>query len=172
MTMNTAPLGYRPCVGIMAVNSAGLVWVGRRVIGRAGKESGGSYERWWQMPQGGIDAGEDPQTAALRELCEETGMCSVSVLGRTHDWLTYDLPEILQPVTWGGKYRGQKQVWFAVRFHGEESEIDIIPKAGHAQEFDAWRWAAVDELVDLIVPFKRDVYTRALAELAPYARPE
>jgi putative (di)nucleoside polyphosphate hydrolase len=124
------------------------------------------------MPQGGIDAGEDPQVAALRELCEETGMCSVSVLGRTHDWLTYDLPLELQPVTWGGKYRGQKQVWFALRFHGDESEIDIIPKDGHAQEFDAWRWAAVDELVDLIVPFKRDVYTRVLAELASYARPE
>ena len=169
--MNTAPLGYRPCVGIMAVNRAGLVWVGRRVIGRAGKESGGSFDRWWQMPQGGIDAGEDPQVAALRELCEETGMCSVSVLGRTHDWLTYDLPEELQPVTWGGKYRGQKQVWFALRFHGEDNEIDIGPKPGHDQEFDAWRWAEVDELVDLIVPFKRDVYTRALAELAPYARP-
>ncbi len=170
--MNASALGYRPCVGIMAVNRAGLVWVGRRVIGRAGKESGGSFERWWQMPQGGIDEGEDAEAAALRELCEETGMCTVSVLGRTHDWLTYDLPKELQPVTWGGKYRGQKQVWFAVRFHGDESEIDIIPKAGHAQEFDDWRWADVGELVDLIVPFKRDVYTRALAELSVHARPE
>lgn len=170
--MSRATLAYRPCVGIMAVNSAGLVWVGRRVIGRAGKESGGTFDRWWQMPQGGIDEGEDAEAAALRELCEETGMCTVSVLGRTHDWLMYDLPEALQPVTWGGKYRGQKQVWFAVRFHGEESEIKIVPETGHAQEFDDWRWAPVNELVDLIVPFKRDVYTRALAELAPYARPE
>lgn len=170
--MNASALGYRPCVGIMAVNRAGLVWVGRRVIGRAGKESGGSFERWWQMPQGGIDEGEDAEAAALRELCEETGMCTVSILGRTHDWLTYDLPKELQPVTWGGKYRGQKQVWFAVRFHGDESEIDIIPKAGHAQEFDDWRWAGVEELVDLIVPFKRDVYTRALAELSVHAQPE
>ncbi len=170
--MSPSPLAYRPCVGIMAVNRSGLVWVGRRVIGRAGKESGGSFERWWQMPQGGIDEGEDAEAAALRELCEETGMCTVSVLGRTHDWLAYDLPKELQPVTWGGRYRGQKQVWFAVRFHGDESEIDIIPKAGHAQEFDDWRWAGVDELVDLIVPFKRDVYTRALAELSVHARPE
>jgi putative (di)nucleoside polyphosphate hydrolase len=170
--MSTSSLAYRPCVGIMAVNHAGLVWVGRRVIGRAGKESGGTFDRWWQMPQGGIDEGEDAEAAALRELCEETGMCSVSVLARTHDWLTYDLPEALQPKTWGGKYRGQKQVWFAVRFHGDESEINIIPGAGHAQEFDAWRWAPVDELVDLIVPFKRDVYTRALAELSVHARPE
>ena len=164
--------GYRPCVGIMAVNRAGLGWVGRRVIGRADKASGGSFDRWWQMPQGGIDMGEDSQAAALRELCEETGMCTVSVLGRTHDWLTYDLPLELQPAHWGGRYRGQKQVWFAVRFRGEEREINIVPGDGHAQEFDAWRWAAPDELIDLIVPFKRDVYSRALAELGKFARPE
>ena len=159
--------GYRPCVGITVINPEGLVWIGRRADAPGEEEGRGE---WWQMPQGGIDEGENAEAAALRELCEETGMCSVSVLGRTHDWLMYDLSEALQPKTWGGKYRGQKQVWFAVRFHGDENEINIVPE-GHAQEFDAWRWAPVDELVDLIVPFKRDVYTRALAELAPHARP-
>lgn len=172
-SMDVSTLGYRPCVGIMAVNRVGQVWVGRRIVTRRGKEgSGGNFEQWWQMPQGGIDAGEDAEAAALRELIEETGMSSVSVLGRTHDWLTYDLPPALVPKTWGGKYRGQKQVWFAVRFHGDESEINIIPQAGHPQEFDDWRWAGVDELTGLIVPFKRDVYTRALGQLGKYARPE
>jgi putative (di)nucleoside polyphosphate hydrolase len=163
---------YRPCVGIMAVNRAGLVWIGRRILTRRGADRDrGGFEQWWQMPQGGIDAGEAPDAAALRELCEETGMCSVEVLGRTQGWLTYDLPPALVPANWGGKYRGQAQLWYAVRFLGDDDEINILPQAGHSQEFDAWRWAAVDELIDLIVPFKRDVYTRALGELAIFARP-
>jgi putative (di)nucleoside polyphosphate hydrolase len=164
---------YRPCVGIMAVNRAGLVWIGRRILTRRGADRDrGGFEQWWQMPQGGIDAGEEPDAAALRELNEETGMRSVAILGRAQGWLTYDLPPALVPANWGGKYRGQAQLWYAVRFLGADDEIDIVPQAGHPQEFDAWRWAAVDELIDLIVPFKRDVYARALAELATYARPE
>ena len=166
---NLADLPYRPCVGIAVFNREGEVFVGRRADAPGEAEGPG---QWWQMPQGGIDAGEAPDAAALRELNEETGMRSVRLIGRTQGWLTYDLPPALVPANWGGKYRGQAQLWYAVRFLGTDDEINIVPEAGHSQEFDAWRWAAVDELIDLIVPFKRDVYARALSELAPHARPE
>jgi putative (di)nucleoside polyphosphate hydrolase len=157
----------------MAINRAGMVWVGRRILTRRGADRRrGGFNQWWQMPQGGIDPGEPPEAAAIRELNEETGMRTVRVLGCTSDWLTYDLPAALVPVNWGGRYRGQAQLWYALRFLGEDSEIDIGPKEGHVQEFDAWRWAAPDELIDLIVPFKRDVYSRALAELGGHARSE
>jgi putative (di)nucleoside polyphosphate hydrolase len=159
-------LPYRPCVGVMLINRQGGVFVGHRTDAADAPEGVGT---WWQMPQGGLDAGEDPEHAARRELKEETGVSSARILGRTRDWLTYDLPAELVGVAWEGRYRGQKQLWFAARFEGEESEIDIGPRAGHEQEFDAWRWAEVAELPGLVVPFKRKVYLRVVEELGAFA---
>jgi putative (di)nucleoside polyphosphate hydrolase len=160
--------GYRPCVGIMVLNRAGLVWIGQRSDAPGDAEGRGA---WWQMPQGGIDDGEDPERAALRELHEETGMKTVEVVASVASWLTYDLPPELLGKAWGGRYRGQKQRWFLVRFSGPESEINIAPAAGHQREFDAWRWAPAGELMELIVPFKRPVYAAVIAEFGPLARP-
>ncbi|MGE0697771.1 MAG: RNA pyrophosphohydrolase [Hyphomicrobiaceae bacterium] len=160
--MDASELPYRPCVGIMVLNARGEVWVGRRAA-RAGKEVPGG---WWQMPQGGIDAGEGPDIAALRELAEETGMRSVRIVSESREWHPYDLPPELMGKVWGGKYRGQTQKWFAVRFLGPDSEIDLAPP-GHEQEFDAWRWAHIDEVLALAVPFKRDVYASVIAEFRP-----
>lgn len=165
--MSTEALPYRPCVGIMVINAAGRVWVGRRADMPGDAEGAG---QWWQMPQGGIDDGEDPLSAARREVFEETAMRSLSPLGETADWLTYDLPPELIGVAWGGRFRGQRQKWFAMRFTGDEREIDIAPQHGHA-EFEAWKWVAVDDLVASIVPFKRDVYRAVVAELGPLAVP-
>ncbi|MFN3625350.1 MAG: RNA pyrophosphohydrolase, partial [Hyphomicrobium sp.] len=140
----TAPApGYRPCVGITVINPEGLVWIGCRADSPGEEEGRGA---WWQMPQGGIDSGEDPATAALRELIEETGMRTVRILGETEGWLRYDLPTHLIGKAWGGRYRGQEQKWFAVRFLGDESEIDIAPAAGHKPEFTQWRWAPLSEV--------------------------
>lgn len=170
MAKDPASLPYRPCVGMMVLNGAGRVWVGRRRNGRQGPEGPG---HWWQMPQGGVDEGEAPREAALRELHEETNMTSVSVLAETRDWLTYDLPPHLVGVSWKGRYRGQKQKWFALRFEGSEDEIDIFtPAGGHKPEFEDWKWVAMDELETIIVPFKRDVYRQVVAEFAPLARRE
>lgn len=164
----TAPaLPYRPCVGIMVVDSRGLVWVGRRADMPGEAEGDG---QWWQMPQGGIDEGEDPMAAARREVSEETGMRSLVPLGQTSGWLTYDLPPELIGVAWGGRFRGQRQKWYAMRFTGEDSEIDIAPGHGHA-EFEAWKWVPVRQLIDSIVPFKREVYRAVVAELGPLAVP-
>lgn len=161
-------LPYRPCVGQMVVNSEGLVWVGRRADIPGDAEGRGT---WWQMPQGGIDPGEDPAKAARRELFEETAMTSVEQIGELSRWVTYDLPPELIGVAWGGRYRGQKQMWFAYRFTGADSEINITPAAGLEPEFVEWRWTQAENLLDLIVPFKRAVYRDVLAEFAPLARP-
>jgi putative (di)nucleoside polyphosphate hydrolase len=164
--MNDLP--YRPCVGIMVINRAGLVWVGQRADMPGEAEGPG---QWWQMPQGGIDKGEDPPVAALREVYEETSMRTLEIIGRTRDWLTYDLPPELIGVAWGGRYRGQRQMWFAMRFTGPDSEIDIGPRPGHDVEFQAWRWSPLAALVGSIVPFKREVYRAVVDELGPLAQP-
>jgi putative (di)nucleoside polyphosphate hydrolase len=157
-------LPYRPCVGIMLIDRRGLVWVGRRRPKWAGDRSA----HIWQMPQGGIAAGEETLAAALRELEEETGVVSVEVLAEAPDWFTYDLPDELVGVALKGRYRGQRQKWFAMRFLGEEREIDIAPRNGHKAEFDHWRWAAASQLPGLIVPFKRQVYRDVLAAFAQH----
>jgi putative (di)nucleoside polyphosphate hydrolase len=160
MTKKFSDLPYRPCVGVMLINRQGLVWIGRR----ADKPNDEGSGQWWQMPQGGIDKGEDPYPAALRELYEETGMRSVSLLAEAPDWINYDLPPHLLGIALKGKYRGQTQKWFAFRFEGEESEIAINPPpGGHSAEFDRWAWKPMFELPELIVPFKRKVYVQVIA---------
>jgi len=159
-----SPLPYRPCVGVMLLNAEGMAFVGRRAERKGASEGEG---RWWQMPQGGMDQGETPEDAAKRELWEETGVRSARFFAQTVDWLFYDLPRELVGIAWKGRYRGQKQKWFAARFQGPESEIDLGPHPGHKAEFDAWRWVPVADLPDLVVPFKRDVYAAVVEEFAP-----
>ncbi len=169
MSTDTTDLSqYRPCVGIMIVNRDGLVWMGRRADAPDDAEGPGD---WWQMPQGGIDDGEDPAVAALRELHEETGILSATVLGRTEGWLLYDLPLELQGRAWGGRYKGQKQVWYAVRFTGNDAEINIDPPphSDHDKEFETWQWTPVDQVVDHVVSFKRGVYAQVVAQLGKFA---
>ena len=157
-------LPYRPCVGIMLINRDGLVWVGRR----RPKWAVGGSAHIWQMPQGGITSGEAERAAALRELEEETAVTSVELLAEAPGWLSYDLPDELLGIALKGRYRGQRQKWFAMRFTGNAAEIDIAPRGGHKAEFDAWRWADVSELPHLTVPFKRQVYADVLREFARY----
>ena len=160
--INPETLPYRPCVGIMVLNRQGLVWAGHRIpIGNS--EYDGSPQLW-QMPQGGIDRGEDPLPAAHRELYEETGMRSVSMLAEAPNWINYDLPPHMVGVGLKGKFRGQTQRWFAFRFEGDDSEIAINPPpGGHEPEFDHWAWKPMHELPELIVPFKRKVYEEVVA---------
>lgn len=146
-----ARLPYRQNTGIMLANPAGLVFVGERL------DSPGA----WQMPQGGIDPGEDPQSAALRELEEETGIAPALVVVEAElpDWVSYDLPPDLVPKLWGGRYRGQQQRWFLMRFHGDDSDVNI--RTDHP-EFSRWKWLEPQALVTHIVPFKRPVYEQVL----------
>jgi putative (di)nucleoside polyphosphate hydrolase len=162
-----AGLPYRPCAGIALFNREGLVWIGRRIDGPQEAEGIG---QWWQMPQGGIDEGEDPVEAARRELAEETGVISVSYLGEM-EWLTYDLPEELIGKAWKGRYRGQRVKWVAFSFDGGEDEIDVLdPGEGHKPEFSEWRWERLEALPELIVPFKREAYEAVAREFARFAR--
>jgi putative (di)nucleoside polyphosphate hydrolase len=150
-------LPYRPNVGAVLFNPSGLVLVARRAdMPNAEGPAGG-----WQLPQGGIDENEDPRTAVLRELEEEIGTSKATIVGEHPDWLTYDLPPDLLGIAWRGKYRGQRQRWFALRFTGQDSDIklDLDPHP----EFDAWRWAPLADLPTLAVPFKRAIY-QVLAE--------
>jgi putative (di)nucleoside polyphosphate hydrolase len=158
-------LPYRPCVGIMLINRDGLVWVGKRRPKWVGDRS----PHIWQMPQGGIASGEPEWAAALRELEEETAVRSVEIIAEAPGWLSYDLPTELLGVALKGRYRGQRQKWFAMRFLGSESEIDISPRNGRKAEFEAWRWAKMTELPDLIMPFKRQVYRDLVSIFARYA---
>jgi putative (di)nucleoside polyphosphate hydrolase len=148
---------YRPNVGIVLFHPDGRVWYGRRV----GSESAHS----WQFPQGGIDDGEDLEAAARRELAEETGITSVTLLARTDGWIVYDFPTDYGGSKQARGWRGQKQVWFAFRFTGDETEIDL--EAHGEIEFDAWRWGRLDEAPELIVPFKRASYEQVVAVFAP-----
>lgn len=160
-------LPYRSCVGIAAFNRQGKVWAGRRIQSPTG-EAGSDYR--WQMPQGGIDPDEDPLAAAKRELYEETGMKTVRLLAECADWLNYDLPADKLGIALKGKYRGQSQRWFAFRFEGNETEINISePPDGSHPEFDAWEWKNLHDLPDLIVPFKRKIYERIAEDFSHLA---
>jgi putative (di)nucleoside polyphosphate hydrolase len=173
-TESGSSLPYRPCVGIALISREGGVFVGRRRA-EAGPEHVAGAHRW-QMPQGGIDPGEEPEAAARRELYEETNVPAHALerLGEIPDWLTYDLPPAVAERAWRGRYRGQSQKWFAYGFTGADDLIDVARPGGgaHEPEFDAWRWARFEELPDLIVPFKRPVYegvAAAFARLATWA---
>ena len=161
-TPKAADLPYRPCVGVVLFNSAGEVFIGRRAglapdIGEAG---------CWQFPQGGIDEGESPEQAALRELAEETGVTQAEILAEYPGWLTYDLPEHLVGKAWGGKYRGQRMKWFAMLHEGPDTAINL-QVAGHRPEFDVWRWEELQKVPALAVPFKREMYERLVKAFSP-----
>jgi putative (di)nucleoside polyphosphate hydrolase len=163
--VDIASLPYRPCVGIALFDASGRVWIGSR----SDKDAEGEGEgKWWQMPQGGLDEGEDPYKAALRELYEETSVRHASLIREAPGWLTYDLPAELVGQSWGGRYRGQKQKWFALRFEGKESEMDVLHPGGgkFKSEFSEWRWEKLARLPELIVPFKRKVYEQVAEAFA------
>ncbi|SPJ30370.1 RNA pyrophosphohydrolase [Falsiruegeria mediterranea] len=155
-----AKLPYRPCVGLMLMNVDGKVFVGQR---------SDRYKDAWQMPQGGVDTGEDPRDAALRELWEETGVTAdlVEVVSETDGWLPYDLPHDIVPKIWKGKYRGQEQKWFLLRFTGTDDQVNI--QTEHP-EFTEWKWQEPDHLIDEIVPFKREVYAQVLELFADHLK--
>ncbi|GGC45643.1 RNA pyrophosphohydrolase [Chelatococcus reniformis] len=160
-----AHLPYRLSAGIMLLNADNLAFVGQRRADAGPEHVDDTYS--WQMPQGGIDEGEDPYMAALRELYEETNVRSVSLLAEAPDWYAYDLPQETLRKSWKGRYRGQKQKWFALRFLGTEEEINVAAPAGHKPEFSAWRWVPVASLPSLIIPFKRPVYEKVVDAFLP-----
>ncbi len=149
-------LPYRPCVGLVILNEDHKIFVGQRIDTKGDA---------WQMPQGGIDPGESPLEAALREMNEETGIKRdrVTLLAESREWIPYELPRSLVPKLWKGRYRGQTQKWFAFRFLGQDSEIDIRTKH---PEFETWTWSARDDVLNRIVPFKRATYRKVLDEFS------
>lgn len=164
MTRDNIPLRhqdlpYRPCVGVMLFNRDGLVFVGRRIE---------QTVEGWQMPQGGIDEGETPAVAAMRELKEEIGTGKAEILREHPDWLAYDLPQHLLGIALHGRYRGQRQKWIAMRFTGGDADIDV---ATPHPEFAEWKWLAIEALPRLIVPFKRDIYIKVIAAFRDLAAP-
>jgi putative (di)nucleoside polyphosphate hydrolase len=152
---------YRPNVGVVLFNRDGLAWLGRRV------STSGPFN--WQFPQGGVDEGEDWETAARRELWEETGARSAEKLGETEDWIVYDFPPEARGKKIARGWRGQKQKWLAFRFTGEDAEFDL--EAHTHPEFDLWRWARLEEALDTIAPFKRDAYAQVVAAFRTFAQP-
>ena len=161
-------LPYRPCVGLVILNGAGLVWVGHRIAEPDSEFSGTTM--LWQMPQGGVDEGENLRDAAMRELWEETNVKSADYLGET-DWFTYEFPPYDGPQTHRlAKFRGQRQKWFGLRFTGKDDEIDpLTPRNDQPAEFDAWRWERLDRVADLVVPFRREVYRAVAHAFASFA---
>ena len=161
MAIDPSTLPYRPCVGVTLINDRGEIFAGQRLD---------STVPAWQMPQGGIDDGEKPRAAALRELWEETGVTAdlVDFVAKTPDWVTYDLPPELLGKVWGGKYRGQRQKWFLFRFKGTNDQIRID---NDHPEFSRWRWIGAAEMIASIVPFKRQVYEEVLAAFRPHLAP-
>ena len=151
-------LPYRPCAGVMLLNRETKVFVGQRLDNTSDA---------WQMPQGGIDPGESPEDAAIRELGEETGIAPhlVDIVARSAAEHLYDLPPNLMGKMWGGRYRGQRQTWFLMRFTGTDEDVNLATKH---QEFSAWRWVAPDQLENLIVPFKKELYRNVVAEFSPH----
>ena len=160
-------LPYRDCVGIAVFNSEGNVFVGRRKT-EQDAEDRSEVEAPWQMPQGGIDKGEDPLRAALRELHEETSITAVSLLAEAPEWIYYDLPDEALGIALKGKFRGQRQRWFAFAFTGQDDEIDVENPGGGKvpAEFDAWRWEKLSRTPALIVPFKKDAYEKVVEAFA------
>ena len=150
-------LPYRPCVGVMLVNDAGHAFAGQRID---------NHQDAWQIPQGGVDPGEAPVDAACRELLEETGVTQdkATLVSQTQDWIAYDLPYDLVPKIWGGKFRGQTQLWFLFRFRGEDTDITI--ETEHP-EFREWAWMPISDLPEKIVPFKRATYDAVISEFEP-----
>jgi len=149
-------LPYRPCVGAMLINAAGRVFVAKRI------DNPGDA---WQMPQGGIDEGENPAKAVMRELQEEIGTDKAEIIAESDRWRDYDLPDELIGKLWGGKYRGQRQKWFALKFLGVDDDINI--DAHETPEFSDWKWVEIDEVINLIVPFKRTLYGDIVSEFRP-----
>lgn len=162
---STLPKNYRPCAGVFLISRAGKIFAARR-IEKSNAET--SLDKPWQLPQGGIDAGESAREAVMRELLEETGIANAEILAESREWHCYDLPPETAANKWGGKYRGQAQKWFALRFTGEDSEINL---ATEHPEFSDWKWVDMGEVCDLAVSFKRGVYERIVAEFAHLARP-
>ncbi len=158
--IDVSKLEYRKNVGMVLINAEGHIFAGKRLDNNTDA---------WQMPQGGIDEGETPEAAALRELSEETGIhhSKARLLGKTKDWLSYDIPVDLIPKLWGGRYRGQKQKWFAFKFLGKDSDINIVTEE---PEFSEWAWKSRDNLLSSIVPFKLDVYQRVFLELGHFVK--
>ena len=156
--MSESLLPYRPGVGVLLLDWRARIFVGRRID---------QVAEAWQMPQGGIDEGESPVQAMWRELKEEIGTDKASILAESADWYDYDLPPELRGKVWGGRFRGQRQKWFALQFLGQDSDIDL--EVEHP-EFNAWRWLELAEIPTLAVPFKRDLYRRLVVEFAPVAK--
>ena len=152
-------LPYRRCAGIVLFNKLGHVLVGQRLD---------TYSNAWQLPQGGIEKGEKPETAAMRELEEEIGTCNAKIIGEVQNWLNYDLPPELLGKLWNGRFRGQTQKWFAMRFLGDDNEIN--PAAVKNPEFRNWRWSKIDEVPEMAVPFKKAVYGEIVNEFSRFAK--